>query len=393
VKALLDAKASVNMVNCMGLTPIMHSHDLKITKALVQAGADVITPTEYRTVLNMACKTRKLDIIQYLVSQGADVNLSDRYGRTPLMSVFEINKDAPVTKHSWSAHPRRKYSNEKPVTKDAELPAIVDFLLSAGARVDAVDQYGDSALMGAARYKGDDRDAHLVAVKKLVDAGGASLVNMQNNAKDTALCTVQSVAVAEVLVAAGADVNLCLRGDRSPLSLACLSNNAELVGFLIQSGANIKDLNQLDEIRQDVVFRVVKSRHFRVLLKLIDGKADVNVFSEPPNSYPLTPLMHAVVNNLPAEAALLINGGANVRLYLERSSTLMLACSQRSDANPEIVKMLLDAGAVEDIDGMQGKTGETAYNIAVNGGAPQSVIDVLVAAGCNTADREYCRYY
>jgi ankyrin repeat protein len=367
----------------------MHSQNLEITKALVQAGADVITPTEYRTVLNMACKTRKLDIIQYLVSQGADVNLSDRYGRTPLMSVFEMNKDAPVTKHSWSAHPRRKYSNEKPITKDAELPAIVDFLLSAGARVDAVDQYGDSALMVAARYKGDDRDAHIAAVKKLVDVGGKALVNMQNITKDTALCTVQSVAVAEVLVAAGADVNLCLRGDRSPLSLACLSNNAELVGFLIQSGANIKDVNHLGEDRQDVVFRVVKSRYIRVLLKLIDGKADVNVFSAPGSYNPLTPLMYTVVNNQPVETALLIHGGANVRLYQNRMSTLMLACYEGSDANPDIVKMLLDAGAVEDIDDTQHKTEETAYNMAVNRGAPKSVIDVLVAAGCNTADYEF----
>jgi ankyrin repeat protein len=368
----------------------MHSHDLEITKALVQAGADVITPTEYRTVLNMACKTRKLDIIQYLLSQGADVILADRYGRTPLMSVFEMNKDAPVTKHPRSAHPQNSFmGDKKPVTKDAELPAIVDFLLSAGARVDAVDQYGDSALMVAARYKGDDRDAHITAVKKLVDAGGKALVNMQNISKDTALCTVQSVAVAEVLVAAGADVNLCLRGDRSPLSLACLSNNAELVGFLIQSGANIKDVNHLGEDLQDVVFRVVKSRYIGVLLKLIDGKADVNVFSAPGNYNPLTPLMYTVVNNQPVETTLLIHGGANVRLYQDRMSTLMMACYEGSRANPDIVKMLLDAGAVEDIDDMQRKTKETAYNMAVNRGAPKSVIDVLVAAGCNTADHKY----
>jgi ankyrin repeat protein len=305
------------------------------------------------------------------------------------MSVFELNKDAPVTKHPKTAHPAFTLRYKKPITKDAEVPAIVDFLLSAGARVDAVDQYGDTALMFAARYKGDDRDAHLAAVKKLVDAGGASLVNMQNIAKDTALCCVQSVAVAEVLVGAGADVNLCRRGDRSPLSLACLSNNAELVGFLIQSGANIKDLNQLDEDRQDTVFRVVKSRYTRALLQLLDAKADLNVFSAPHGWSPHTPLMYAVYEDMPVEAALLIHGRANVRQYHNGTSMLMLACDQRQRTNPEIVKMLLDAGAVEDIDDMQRKTKETAYNKAINGCAPQSVIDLLVAAGCNTADRRF----
>jgi ankyrin repeat protein len=125
------------------------------------------------------------------------------------------------------------------------------------------------------------------------------------------------------------------------------------------------------------------------LLKLIDGKADVNVFSAPGNYNPLTPLMYTVVNNQPVETTLLIHGGANVRLYQDRMSTLMMACYEGSRANPDIVKMLLDAGAVEDIDDMQRKTKETAYNMAVNRGAPKSVINVLVAAGCNTADHKY----
>jgi ankyrin repeat protein len=302
------------------------------------------------------------------------------------MSVFELNKDAPFTKPS--SHPLYAFLNKKPITKDAELPAIVDFLLSVGARVDAVDQYGDSALMVAVRYKGDDRDAHLAAVKKLVDVGGASLVNMQNNAKDTALCCVQSVAVAEVLVAAGADVNLRLKGDRSPLSRASLSNNPELVKYLIETGANIDDVNDKDENLEDVIFRLVKNRYSGVLLKLIDGKANLNVYSADPY-HPLTPLMYAVQNDMPFEVTVLIHGGADARLYEGKMSTLMLACYGGSLANPDIVKMLLDAGAVEDIDGKHDKTKETAYNMAVNRGAPQSVIDVLVAAGCNTTDHVF----
>jgi ankyrin repeat protein len=303
------------------------------------------------------------------------------------MSVFEMNKGVPFTKHHRSSHPAftgtRRY--KKPITKDAELPAIVDFLLSVGARVDAVDQYGDSALMVAVRYKGDDRDAHLAAVKKLVDVGGASLVNVQNIAKDTALCCVQSVAVAEVLVAAGADVNLCLRGDRSPLSRACLSNNPELVKYLIETGANIDDVNDKDENLEDVIFRLVKNRYSGVLLKLIDGKANVNVFSTDPLN-PMTPLMYAVIHHMPFEVTVLIHGGADARLFYSRVSTLMLACSEGPRANPDIVKMLLDAGAVENIDATQRKTGATAYDMAVRHGAPQSVIDLLVSAGCNTAD-------
>jgi ankyrin repeat protein len=370
VRALIDAKASVNMVNCVGLTAIMYSQDLEITKLLVQARADVVTPTEYRTVLNMACMTRKLDIIQYLVSQGADVNLPDRYGRTPLMSVFAVSK-------------------EHPATRNAELPAIVDFLLSAGARVDAVDQYGDSALIVAARYKGDDRNAHIAAMKMQVDVGGVALVNLQNIAKATALCFVESVSMAKVLVSAGADVNLCLKGEQSPLSRACLANNPSLVEFLIKSGANIQDVNDTDNDLQDVIFRVVNNRYIGVLLQLVDAKANVNVGSGPSS---LTPLMHAVEKNMLTEIAVLIHGGANARSYQHGMSTLMLAC-KKDDANPRTIKMLLDAGAIEDLDKRNYKTFETAYDMAIENDVSQSVIDVLVAAGCNTTGTYFGNRY
>jgi serine/threonine-protein phosphatase 6 regulatory ankyrin repeat subunit A len=369
VRALIDAKAPVNMVNCMGHMAIMYSHDLDITKALVQAGADVVAPTEYRTVLNMACKTRKFDIIEYLVSQGADVNLADRYGRTPLMSVFDMDK----TIESSSSRQR-----------DTELPAIVDFLISAGARVDAVDQYGDSALTAAVRYKGNDRDTHLAAVKKLVDAGGVRLVNIQNKRKLTSLCYVESVAVAQILVSAGADVNLCMKGDQSPLSRACLNNNPDLVRFFLDSGANIRDVNVHDQRFVDVVFQVVEKRYIRVLLHLIDAKANVDVVSTPPGKYTQTPLIHAIFKQNAAEVAMLLDGGANARAYVHRSTALMIASGGPS-ANPNIVRMLLEAGAIEDINEFHGKSFETAYQIA----EVQSVIDVLVAAGCNTRRSTY----
>jgi ankyrin repeat protein len=54
------------------------------------------------------------------------------------------------------------------------------------------------------------------------------------------------------LVENGADVNLCTRGffERSPLLVAVLNGNQEIMACLIKAGANLKDL----DFKANVIF-------------------------------------------------------------------------------------------------------------------------------------------
>jgi outer membrane protein assembly factor BamB len=60
--------------------------DLEIVKAAIKSGIDVNTPTEYNaTALSYACERGHVDVVEYLLEQGADPNIKDTfYNATPL---------------------------------------------------------------------------------------------------------------------------------------------------------------------------------------------------------------------------------------------------------------------------------------------------------------------
>jgi ankyrin repeat protein len=332
----------------------MYSDNLQVTKALLEAGSSVSQASMPYRVLNMVCMHRKLDIIEYVVSLGADINAKDRYGRTPLMSAFRQDKD----------HTKTDSSN---------LPDIVDFLLSSGAYVDSVDVYGESALHYAMRYAGAQDDNYLTAVQKLVQAGGVALANSRSRIGVTPLQLVKSVHVARILVDAGAEVNLCLKREESPLCRACLNNLPEVAQFLLDNKADITDVSLCDVRGRTALFSVVVSDRTDFVQLLINAGADINSYS---SGY--TPLIWAATHGMVVMCAVLLGAGANARLYGPdgRYTTLMEACRSEEDVNPLIIVMLLNAGADKDIDKYY--KGVTVHSIArQNWHVPRVVNDIL----------------
>ncbi|XP_067928889.1 myotrophin-like isoform X2 [Watersipora subatra] len=59
-------------------------------KAVMQMGASVNEMSEGRYPLHFAADYGQLEVLNYLISKGADVNAEDKYGITPLLSaIFE----------------------------------------------------------------------------------------------------------------------------------------------------------------------------------------------------------------------------------------------------------------------------------------------------------------
>lgn len=97
-KLLIDNGADVNLIRSDGATPIFLSPNAEMIDFLVSQGAEInhATPFGY-TPLTSAMLDRKYWMAEHLVRIGADVNVMKLEGRTPL-NILNQRKDTPLGK-------------------------------------------------------------------------------------------------------------------------------------------------------------------------------------------------------------------------------------------------------------------------------------------------------
>lgn len=176
--------------------------DLEQVQALASEGASLNTVTEEGTPLFVAAEAGHARIAWFLLSEGADPDLATAGGMTPLMIA------------SQKGHRR-----------------LVSLLLSAGARVNATSAAGDTPIFLAAR------EGNLSVVKALLSAGAN--VNVSQDGRSLLMHVVEGgdLLMAEVLLAAGADVSYEGPDGLTALDVARQNNNQELQMLLVQAGA------------------------------------------------------------------------------------------------------------------------------------------------------------
>ena len=91
-KALLDLGADINMLNKRGGTPLHMVKDDAVASVLLQRQADVHALEEGGwTPLHSAAFRGAGDVIRVLVDGGADANARDKYGNAPLHLTFSLH--------------------------------------------------------------------------------------------------------------------------------------------------------------------------------------------------------------------------------------------------------------------------------------------------------------
>ncbi len=205
VQELVEAGAEVNGITECGKSPLMlaamYGH-IPVMALLLDAEADPNLGSdeefeEGQTALMYAVSSfwanNRAEVVAFLISRGADVNLQDEEGQTALMAAGE-NTDA------------------------------VKALIEAGADVDLRDREGNTAMM-----------LGTVAVQQLLTQAGAS----QEGLNDVALveaAALGDVAKVDALLGAGANVNY---GDGGALVAAAGKGNVVLLERLIGAGADV----------------------------------------------------------------------------------------------------------------------------------------------------------
>jgi len=195
------------------------------------------------TPLILATKDGDLGKVKALIAEGADINLCDWYGRTPLfhalskrivdlkMIEFLVSKGADVNRHPSHGNTLLQESMRK--------KGIPEFLIRHGVDVNVPPGSKIVPLNEAISSKNNE------LIQLLLEKGAD--VNVHDSRGRTPLSlAVKSgrLGLAEVLLAKGADIDACdINGD-SLLSWSRARRKNDVVEFLIHHGADINATDQ-----------------------------------------------------------------------------------------------------------------------------------------------------
>lgn len=135
--------------------------EVEDVRDMLDQGADVNATDDYgRTPLHLAAVTNyESSVIELLLSRGADVNARNNYGSTPLHNAVEFIDELPIIALllDRGADANAKDDNgETPLHMAAaglnDEPLVIILLLARGADVNARDNYGGTPLHRAARW-------------------------------------------------------------------------------------------------------------------------------------------------------------------------------------------------------------------------------------------------
>ncbi|HJR68528.1 MAG TPA: ankyrin repeat domain-containing protein [Gammaproteobacteria bacterium] len=407
VRMLLESGADASAADRYGVTPLYLAAEngtAAVIAVLLDAGADLnaVAPIG-ETALMTAVRTGRLEAIELLIDRGASVDARDReFEQTALMLAVR------------EGHPK-----------------VVELLLARSADVDARTRVGPTPRF-VPPCKGTGCGSEGVGINRggLPDRGrrGAALGGMTPllyAARDG------RVEEAQLLLAAGADVELAEANGMRPLLMALLNDQLAVADLLLDRGANVDaddfwgrtplfaavDYRNLDMNNRDqdspTTNGVDRAPLLAMIAKLIERGANVNAQTRevPPSRrwlYSLgdvswvdftgqTPFLRAALSSDVAAMRLLLTHGADPNLPTQAGTTPLMAAAgvnwvvaqtytESPQSSLEAIQLCLDQGA--DVNAAN-SMGLTAVLGAANRGA-NDIIRLLVANGArvDAVDKE-----
>ncbi|XP_046337772.2 ankyrin repeat domain-containing protein 17-like [Haliotis rufescens] len=367
---------SINSRGWKKMTPVMLAADKghkEVVELLVSKGADVsLLDKGHDTLLHLACKGGNVEVVKFVLSLGMlSINSRGWKKMTPVM--LAANK----------GHKE-----------------VVELLVSKGADVSLLDKGHDTLLHLAC--KGGN-----VGVVKFVLSLGMLSINSRGWKKMTPVMLAANKGhkeVVELLVSKGADVSLLDKGHDTLLHLACKGGNVEVVKFVLSLG--MQSINSRGWQEMTPVMLAADKGYKEVVELLVSKGADVSLLDKGHDTLlhlackggnvevvkfvlslgmlsinsrgwqEMTPVMLAADKGHKEVVELLVSKGADVSLLDKGHDTLLhFACR---GGNVEVVKFLLSLDMV-DINARNSKS-QTAANIATSRGR-RDIIDLLMSHG------------
>jgi ankyrin repeat protein len=227
-KLLIEYGADVNAKDSWGNTPLASMSNGEVAKMLIDYGADTgVINKDGKTLLHCVAQHGTVEIIEFFISNGLDVNAKDNEGQTPLFLAVEENSDVEVIK----------------------------FLISKGADANAKNDNDFSILHMVACPDARNGDAITVSaeVAEILISNGGDV-----NAKDCIGRIPLHIAVNSRVdgllkcLSKGADVNARDNSGNTPLHAAAEEGDIEDVQFLVSKGADVNVVNMCGKTPHDV---------------------------------------------------------------------------------------------------------------------------------------------
>ena len=337
---------NINVQNKDGRTPLMYAFEngkIFIAQELLQSGADpTIKTNNGETVLTMTMAPSleyETDLIQWLLDTGAKSSDVCNLGITPLIAAA-----------------RNGYAR------------IVKVLLDDNADVNATDKYGRSALLESARFA-KDMEVITLLVKSGADINAVDN-DRNTALSLAAASHLDPVEVVRGLLRLGADSSMKNFDGMTPIQIASSLGRTEMVKVIMRAedegldpllvsrlvAAIMEgDVSQVQSMLKDITAERLTDalstprQQCKVLLKasfygmteivemLIDGGVDINSFNDDRN----TALNHAARGNRIEVAKLLIKRGCDVNFPTERRYTPI-----DFSTSDEMIQLLRENGGI-----------------------------------------------
>jgi ankyrin repeat protein len=368
--------------------------EVEIIQMLLPRGVDVNAPVgqDGWTALLSAIKNGHRAVVQLLVTAGANVNVWSR-GETPILlaakcedrdiynylyplvnTTIQLCADRDGEQLLQATRKRRIREQNRPVEKFIEMATIgnvdeVNRAIEIGVEIDEIGAKGHTALMAAAYY------GHRSLVNVLLAAGADPNLLSDDDGLATGMTALMLAAgsffasnrqhIAKLLIAGGADVNQRGAGGKTAIFHAALAGSgySDCVEVLIAAGAN---LDVQDDRGHTVLSSVAAAENYPMFnllmqagasttglesIQLIQAASTGNV--ERVRSLLATNANKdldrgAAIGNAAAAGhtkivELLIRAGANVNLRDKLGFTPIASAAYAGYG--EIVRLLIDAGA------------------------------------------------